>query len=72
MTYDNIDNITDNDITKLAAELASIKDRYILEQEIYYILDAGANGLRTVLLEYCAARLDKTNEKTKHLKKYSE
>ena len=43
----------------MANELANIKDRYILEQEIYYILDAGANGLRSVLLEYCAARLDK-------------
>lgn len=71
MTYENINNITENDLIKLAGELASIKDRYILEQEIYYILDAGANGLRSVLLEYCATRLDKTNEKTKHLKKYS-
>jgi hypothetical protein len=71
MTYENIENITDNDLIKLAGELASIKDRYILEQEIYYILDCGANGLRSVLLQYCAARLDKTNEKTKHLKKYS-
>ena len=59
MTYKNIDNITDNDLIKLAGELASIKDRYILEQEIYYILDAGANGLRSVLLDYCSARLDK-------------
>ena len=59
MTYENIENITDNDLIKLAAELASIKDRYILEQEIYYILDAGANGMRSILLEYCAARLDK-------------
>ena len=59
MTYDNIDNITDNDLIKLANELANIKDKYILEQEIYFILDAGANGLRSVLLEYCAARLEK-------------
>ncbi len=85
MTYENIENITDNDLIKLAGELASIKDRYILEQEIYYILDAGANGMRSILLEYCAARLDKTNDNmrtnitlkevvlaiTKHLKKYS-
>jgi len=59
MTYGNIENITDNDLIKLASEIASIKDRYILEQEIYYILDAGANGMRSILLEYCAARLDK-------------
>ena len=59
MTYENIDNITDNDLIKLANELANIKDRYILEQEIYYILDAGANGMRSILLEYCTARLDK-------------
>jgi hypothetical protein len=59
MTYENINNITDNDLIKLAAELASIKDVYILEQEIYYILDCGANGMRSVLLEYCAARLNK-------------
>jgi hypothetical protein len=59
MTYENINNITDNDLIKLAAELASIKDKYTLEQEIYYILDAGANGMRSVLLEYCAARLNK-------------
>ena len=59
MTYENIDNITDNDLIKLASELASIKNKYILEQEIYYILDAGANGMRSILLEYCAARLDK-------------
>jgi hypothetical protein len=59
MTYGNIENITDNDLIKLANELANIKDRYILEQEIYYILDAGANGMRSILLEYCAARLDK-------------
>jgi hypothetical protein len=59
MTYENINNITDNDLIKLAAELASIKDRYTLEQEIYYILDAGANGMRSILLEYCAARLNK-------------
>jgi hypothetical protein len=59
MTYENINNITDNDLIKLAGELASIKDRYILEQEIYYILDCGANGLRAVLLEYCAGKLDK-------------
>jgi hypothetical protein len=59
MTYENIENITDNDLIKLAGELASIKYRYTLEQEIYYILDAGAHGLRSVLLEYCAARLDK-------------
>lgn len=65
MTYENINNITDNDLIKLAAELASIKDRYILEQEIYYILDAGANGLRSVLLEYCATRLDKKNKTIK-------
>jgi hypothetical protein len=59
MTYENIDKVTDNDLIKLASELASIKDRYILEQEIYYILDCGANGMRSILLEYCAARLDK-------------
>jgi len=59
MTYENINNITDNDLIKLAAELASIKDKYTLVQEIYYILDAGANGMRSVLLEYCAARLNK-------------
>jgi hypothetical protein len=59
MTYENIENITDNDLIKLAAELASIKDREILEEEIYYILDKGTNGLRSVLLEYCATRLDK-------------
>jgi len=62
MTYENIDNITENDLIKLAGELASIKDRYILEQEIYYILDCGANGMRSVLLEYCANRLDKKNK----------
>jgi hypothetical protein len=59
MTYENIDKVTDNDLIKLASELASIKDRYILEQEIYYILDCGANGMRSVLLEYCVNRLDK-------------
>lgn len=58
MTYENIENITDNDLIKLAAELASIKDREILEDEIYYILDAGTRGLRSVLLEYCTNRLD--------------
>ena len=59
MTYENIDKVTDNDLIKLAGELASIKDRYILEQEIYYILDCGANGMRSVLLDYCVNRLDK-------------
>ena len=59
MTYENINNITDNDLIKLAAELASIKDRNILEEEIYYILDKGTNGLRSVLLDYCVNRLDK-------------
>jgi hypothetical protein len=58
MTYENIENITDNDLIKLAGELASIKDKYILEQEIYYILDCGANGMRSVLLEYCNNKLN--------------
>jgi len=62
MTYENIENITENDLIKLAGELASIKDRYTLKQEIYYILNAGANGLRSVLLDYCATRLDKKHK----------
>lgn len=62
MTYDNINNITDNELIKLATELASIKDKYILEQEIYYILDCGANGMRSVILEYCSTRLDKKHK----------
>lgn len=65
MTYENIENITDNDLIKLAGELASIKDRYILEQEIYYILDCGANGMRSVLLDYCVSRLDKKHKTIK-------
>jgi hypothetical protein len=65
MTYENIENITDNDLIKLAGELASIKDRYILEQEIYYILDCGANGMRSVLLDYCVNRLDKKHKTIK-------
>ena len=65
MTYENIDKVTDNDLIKLAGELANIKDKYILEQEIYYILNCGANGMRSVLLDYCVSRLDKKHKTIK-------
>ena len=45
--------ITDNDIIELSEKIANIEDKKELEYIIYFLIDNGLQGMRSIIYQYC-------------------
>ena len=45
--------ITDNDIIELSEKIANIEDKKELEYIIYFLIDNGIQGMRSIIHQYC-------------------
>ena len=52
--------ITDNDIIELSEKIANIEDKKELEYIIYFLIDNGLHGMRSIIHQYCEDNINET------------